>query len=385
MGIMAPPLQISIPQTSTVSSGAASKSYTIYHISLTLPLRVHVLQKRYSDFTALQAQLSQQTGSSPPVPLPPKSWLRSTVSSAALTAERRAGLESYLRAIVESDDPRWRQSSAWREFLSLPANLVASSTNSAKRDDGESLDPSAWLALHRQVKTNIHNARLALRKRETATSAQEQHAASAEAKGELVKAATGIARCDGALKTLSSSDSSGGWDSNGSANNSLGEGELRRRKDYLFAARKEVEGLETQMRSLSLPNAASSGRTSDSLGPAAATQADKAALWAGTSTADAPQRATGRVLGGGAAPAKETDKTRALDNAGVLQLQKDVMAEQEQDVLELGKAVGRMREMGILINEELVVQNQMLGMLDQDVDRVQAKLDVGKKRMAKIR
>ncbi|KAF2150994.1 Phox-like protein [Myriangium duriaei CBS 260.36] len=370
---MAPPLQISIPQTSTVGG---SKSYTIYHISLTLPLRVHVLQKRYSDFTSLQALLVSQTGLPPPVPLPPKSWLRSTVSSAALTAERRAGLESYLRGIVDSDDPRWRQSSAWREFLSLPAQLTA--TNETAQADA--LDPQAWLALHRSVKTHIHTARLALRKRDAAGTAQEQHSASAEAKGEMVKAASGIARCEGALKGYSSADS-GGWGS-GEAGQ-LGEGELRRRRDMLFAARKEVEGLETQLRSLSLSERGDGGRGAGAA--AVATQADKAALWAGTSTGDAVasgQVRTGRVLGGGAA--KETDKTRELDNAGVLMLQKDVMAEQEQDVMELGKAVSRMKEMGILINEELVVQNQMLGMLEQDVDRVQGKLDVGKKRMAKI-
>ena len=88
------------------------------------------------------------------------------------------------------------------------------------------------------------------------------------------------------------------------------------------------------------------------------------------------------MLGG---PLKETDKTRELDNSGVLQLQKQVMEEQEQDVLEIGKAVSRMKEMGIMINEELVVQNQMLNLLEGDVDRVQGKIDVGKKRIEKIR
>ena len=346
---MPPPLQISIPQTSTGSSGPGSKTYTIYHIRLTLPLRDHVLQKRYSDFTALHASLTEQAGSAPPAPLPPKAWLRSTISSAAVTSERRAGLESYLRSIIDSDDPRWRQSSAWRTFLALPTTLTTPVTT----EETSALDPSAWLSLHREVKSHLHTARLALRKRDAAPTVADQHASSAEAKASLVKAATAIARCDSALQTPGSE---------------LGDRELRRRKDLLFAVRAETEALETQMRALPPPT------TTDATSSAAATQADKERLWAGV-------KPGGRVLGG---PAKETERTREVDNTGVLQLQRDIMEEQDEDVLELGKAVSRMKEMGIRINEELVVQNKMLDLLDGDVDRVQSKLDVGKKRIAKI-
>jgi len=43
-----------------------------------------------------------------------------------------------------------------------------------------------------------------------------------------------------------------------------------------------------------------------------------------------------------------------------------------------------MKEMGIQINEELVVQNSMLGLLEQDVDRVGGKIDVARKKIGKI-
>ena len=39
---------------------------------------------------------------------------------------------------------------------------------------------------------------------------------------------------------------------------------------------------------------------------------------------------------------------------------------------------------GIMINDELTVQNEMLGILEGDVDRHQAKLDVAKRRIGKI-
>ncbi|TKX18754.1 PX domain-containing protein 4 [Elsinoe australis] len=380
---MPPPLQISIPSTHTAPN---PKPHTVYNITLTLPLRSHILQKRYSDFTDLHTSLTSETKTAPPLSLPPKSWLRSTTSSPALTEDRRKGLESYLRAILDSDDGRWRQSKAWRDFLELPKGLTASSSSrstgaaagsdwgdtSSSSAGGEKLDANAWLGVHRDIKTQIHNARLGLRKREAAATTTEQHAAAVEVKGQLVKAATGIARCEGALKGLGAGE--GGW------SGGLGEGEIRRRRDLLVAARKEVEGLETQLRSLAVKSLGPGGE----MGSAVASQADKKGLWEGTSAGSGSARPgvkTGRVLGG---PAKETERTRELDNKQVLQLQKDVMEEQEQDVLEIGKAVSRMKEMGILINEELVVQNQMLGLVEADVDRVQSKLDVGKKRMAKI-
>ncbi|KAF4552176.1 PX domain-containing protein 1 [Elsinoe fawcettii] len=367
---MPPPLQISIPTTHTAPSPSP---HTVYNITLTLPLRSHILQKRYSDFLTLHTSISSETKSPPPLSPPPKSWLRSTVSSPALVESRRRDLESYLRAILDADDSRWRQSKAWRDFLSLPASLSAPKGGSASggAEAGDKLDANAWLALHRDVKAQIHNARLGIRKREQAGTTTEQHAAAAEVKGALVKAATGIARCEGSLKALSSGDGES-W------GGGLGDGEVRRRRDLLVAARKEVEGLETQLRSLAVKSLGPGGE----MGSAVASAADKKGLWEGTSAATGSSGIkTGRVLGAH----KETERTRELDNKQVLQLQKDVMEEQEQDVLEIGKAVSRMKEMGILINEELVVQNQMLGLLESDVDRVQGKLDVGKKRIEKIR
>lgn len=78
-----------------------------------------------------------------------------------------------------------------------------------------------------------------------------------------------------------------------------------------------------------------------------------------------------RVLGG---PAKETERTRELDNQGVLQLQKQIMQEQDEDAQDLALVVRRMREMGVAINQEIVEQNVMLGLLDEDVDRYVTRL-----------
>ena len=304
-------------------------------------------------------------GSAPPVQLPSKSWFTRTISSPALTEERRKDLEAYLIGINEAGDDRWRSTSAWRSFLNLPGSTgarssLASDLPSALNGPGGTptlTDPVVWLDHHRDLKSQIHDARLALTRRDQASTALGQHEASAQAKKCLVKAGTMIGTLDTGLRTLSSGSIKGG--------SSLGEGELRRRRDLISSARRELEGLESLLSAMA---------TKSALDKTVANAAEKSSLVG----APRSKPATGRVLG------KETSKTRALDNQGVVQLQKQLMQEQDEDVNILAKAVAKQRELGVQIQEELEVQNEMLGMLDEDVSRVQGKMDVARKRITKI-
>ncbi|KAF4177788.1 hypothetical protein CNMCM8060_005306 [Aspergillus lentulus] len=87
---------------------------------------------------------------------------------------------------------------------------------------------------------------------------------------------------------------------------------------------------------------------------------------------------SGRVLG------KETERTRELDNQGVLQLQKQTMEDQDMSIEELRKIVQRQKELGIAINAELEIQNELLKLTDEDTDRLEKKIEIGKKRVGKI-
>ena len=374
---MAPALEISIPKASTATP-SDGKAYTVYHITLQLPLRRHEIQKRYNDFVSLNETLISQTGQAPPIALPAKSWLRRTVNNQALTEERRQGLEKYLRIIIGSDDARWRSSTAWRSFLNLPSGVSTISANgtlsNARRPGsaGGITDPNQWLDVHRELKSQIQSARQQLKQRQAATTAHSQHSCSAEAKASLVRAAASIQQLEDGLKSIadSSKGDDGGW--GGSKN--LGDGEIRRRRDLIGAARNEVEGLEGVLRSM----ATKAAKTSSAVDTGAlATQGDKEQLWKGTSAA----KPSGRVLGG---PGKETERTRELDNAGVLQLQQQIMQEQDEDVMLLGKTVSRLKDMGIMMDEELTIQNAMLSVVDSDADRLQGKLNVAKNRIKKI-
>lgn len=379
-------LEISIP---TTSISATQPPYTLYNITLRLPLRSFTISKRYSEFTTFHNTLVSQTNLPPPAPLPPKSWFQNTINNATLRESRRETLEAYLRAINESEDPRWRNSPAWRAFLNLPSlpsnnnnnnggastRLHAAITDPGDSEGGGITDPILWLDCFRDMKGHLHDARLYLTRRDQETTPQRQHESSARAKSELVRAGGLIASLESGLRNLSNSSSGGGEENNAgsrpgsklgrrntattatawsvSGNNTLGEGEMRRRKDLLINARKEKDGLED------LLNAMAAKSRIDS---AVASIQDKEALM-GTQGGKKAIRSSGRVLG------RETERTRELDNSGVVQLQKQMMEDQDVAVDELMRIVNRQKELGIAINNELQVQNELLNLADEDATR----------------
>ena len=360
---MAPPAEISIP--STIVSSSESKPFTLYNITLRLPLRSFVVQKRYSDFTALHAALASQVGAPPPKPLPPKSWLKSTVSSPELTEDRRRGLEAYLRAIAESPDRRWRDTKTWRGFLSLPSSSTTASAASAqgmvRSAAVGAADPATWLDLHREMKGCLHAAQSQLTRRDGAHGASNTSAAAeagSAAKRELIKAGTMLGNLTEGLRSIQE-------------NGRVGDGEVRRRRDLLGAARVERDGLEKLSNTISPSQSARGAAGRD--GPD--TGGDRTSLLGGGPSAGA--RPGGRVLG---APPPPTDQTRARAHAQLRAVPQRVMDDQDDSVTQLTAVVRRQREIGVAIRDEVERQGEMLDMLGDDTDRVGAKIRVAKGR-----
>lgn len=361
---MAPPPEIAIPSTS-VSNEGSSKPFTLYNITLRLPLRSYVVQKRYSDFARLHATLVQQVGAPPPEPLPGKHWLKSTVKSADLARDRQLGLEKYLRSIAETPDRRWRDTSAWRSFLNLPSSSsTANSDVSAAGRVGSAAagaaDPATWLDVHRELRQGLVEARQCLSRRDGAADGDDGTAvgeAGAAAKRALVRAGSLLAALSDGLRRMQESSR-------------LGDGELRRRRDLVSTARMERDALERL--SNSTPRSSSGGGGGQ--GPASASASEKAALLQGG-------RAGGRVLG---APLPETYKTRELDNQGVLLLQKQEIQAQDEQVEALAAIIRRQCDMGLKIHDEVEAQSEMLERMDQDAARVQCKVAVANRRIRKM-
>lgn len=357
--------EISIP---TTSDSDPPNQYTIYHIRIRLPLRSFVVSKRYSDFATFHTTLLSQVTAPPPVSLPGKSWFARTVTNPAYREQRRAGLERYLKAINNGPDTRWRNTPAWRAFLNLPSAVAAggggpangtspsssqspsSSAASATASlhaaittpTGPVVDPTLWLDCHRDLKTHLHDARLQLTRRDQATSPQRVHECSALARSSLLKVGTLLGALEEGLRGQ-------GGDRAVWGATRLGEGELRRRKDLIVSARKERDGLESLLHAIN--SARSRGSQPADEEPPSRFGNPRSKL------------KTGRVLG------KETDQTRERDNDGVLQLQKDSMNQQDLDVEQLRKAIARQKELGIAINTELELQNEILAQTEEDASR----------------
>ncbi|KAK1756284.1 vacuolar morphogenesis protein 7 [Echria macrotheca] len=373
---MAPPVEISIPTTSLSNPPDGSKPYTLYNITLRLPLRSFVVQKRYNDFVALHHSLTSLVGAPPPEPLPAKSWFKSTISSPELTENRRVGLERYLRAIAEPPDRRWRDTPAWRAFLNLPSSGGRESVSGVSIDGrvpaiglrdataAAASDPGTWTDLLREMKAALHEARVALGKRDSATENGARVEAGSQAKRALIKAGSLLTSLNDGLRVLQETGK-------------LGEGELRRRRDLLAVARVERDGLDKLSSSLAASGAVAGGGRQ---GVASASERNQLMGGSPGPSLHGP-RPGGRVLG---APLPETERTRELDNEGVLLLQKDIMREQDQDVEALGRIVQRQKEMGLAIHDEVERHKLMLDRLNDDVDIVDRKLRVAKDRAKKL-
>jgi regulator of vacuolar morphogenesis len=369
------PLKISIP-AAREKSPEHGKAYTEYSIKVEhpFPRAATSLAKRYSDFSALDASLRAAAGCAPPAALPAKSWgfggllgLGGATASPDAVEKRRAGLEQYLRAIEGADDGRWRSAAPYRAFLELDDKDAKKAAASAGSQYGKDAvrDSSDWLDKHSELKSSLQDARRSLTAREQAAAATAQHEAAANAKKSLMRAATLIAVLEEGLGRLSGSSRDEGSEK-------LGDGEVRRRRDMISGLRKEKDGLESVLTSMAV-KAANAGSLSAS--SAAVTQEQKAGLFKG-----ATKPSGRRVLG---APV-ETERTRQLDNEGLVQLRKQIVAEQDEDLVDLTLVVRRMKEMGAAINTEIVEQNELLGLMEDDVERVDGKIKIANKRIKKL-
>jgi regulator of vacuolar morphogenesis len=215
------------------------------------------------------------------------------------------------------------------------------------------------LEVHKQTKILLQDARQHLSRRSTAPTIKDQHSASAAAKRCLVLAGTKVTTLQNGLN---SSDYGRG---------SLGEGEIRRRRDLIRELNTEILGLErlsqalaTQRTTLSVPNASDSPNN-----PLFTSQQQQTPV------------SIRRVFG---APPPETERTKGLDNSEILQLQTTIMKEQDDQMDEFLKQVRRTRGIAEQIHEELDSQIELLGGLEEDIDRVDGKIKRASKRADKL-
>ncbi|KAI9252980.1 hypothetical protein BDA99DRAFT_177092 [Phascolomyces articulosus] len=384
------------------------KPHTVYCVEVHAAVRTWVVWKRYSDFEKLHNQFeSIFPKHHVPMQLPTKSFFPPTFNDAAKIDTRRRGLEEYLRAILSHRDDRWRQTDIWKDFLAIPhGNHKSGNGGGAGTGTGgtTTYTSETWLDEYNAMTDAARQVRSLINKRGTHNARNEisaSHNCTVQAKKLLVTLSTKISHLDAALKGLSD----GGHDGGGIM---MAQGELLRRQDMLTSLRDEKDALlklvnsgrQEQELLKQTPRRSQTTRVINEK-PQAQEQQDEFNFGFPThpqqQQQQQPVRQTakrsatigpGRAFGAAAAAqqrAKETEITRGLDNDGLLEYQKQVMDDQDQQVEQFSALLAQQKQLGFAIGDELETQNEILDELDAGVDRTGLKLKFASKKLGTIK
>ncbi|KAI8379503.1 Phox homologous domain-containing protein [Radiomyces spectabilis] len=335
------------------------KPHTEYKVEVQAAVRHWHVWKRYTDFVKLNAQFQAIFPKHPlPVELPSKSFFTRTFDTPLKIDDRRRGLETYLRGILSSRDDRWRQTSLWKEFLAIPASRTA--------DNSILYSSESWLDEYNDMTNTAREIRSLINRRATHIARNEisaSHNCSVQAKKLLMTLSSRLSSLDAGLSGVASED--------------MSSGELRRRRDMLSNLKEERDGLMRLIQS---------GRQEQDLlyqslptGPAMRVNEMHGDKSVSMASAQRPLQGQPMPL------ATETEVTRGLDNEGLLQYQQQVMKEQDDQVAQFSAILARQKQLGLVIGDELDVQNQLLDELDGDVGRTHTKLKFANKKLEKIK
>lgn len=296
-----------------------------YAVEVHVPSRVWTVYRRYSEFEALCRDVEQEiqltsgkgkgreTYSLPA--LPPK---RAAFGSVILTPwrglsgnkdadfvqDRQVGLEKWLRSIIGArEGEQVRQTHAFKAFLEITASATSAKAKSAEY----TFTSQSWLEEYHACEAVAKDAQAQLNRRDSLSDRGDStasHQANLEAKkllAALVKRISTLAK---------------GLDELGQSKGGLSEGEMRRRTDMVAKLQDRAEVLGKM--ALATNARTRGGSTKDAYQTPDTTASRNALLGPQVPGSNKPVT---RVLGQKAKPMEETAETRALDNAGLLQLQ----------------------------------------------------------------
>lgn len=331
------------------------KPHTIYEIRITNAVRSWEMWRRYSEFVELHEELIKSAGSEPPAELPGKHiWsLKSSFHNEKLIEERKAGLEQYLRTIVANRDNKWRDSTAFRQFLGLPVSKYQE-TQAAKAARPQ-FSTASWIEEHNELQTLSRDVKASLNKRDSLwdrADTRGSNTANIQAKRQLADLVDRVGYLATGLQSLSEAG--------------LSPGELQRRTDMVTRLQDDCEQLNRVVAIARNPNrpAAQVPTSADAM-----TSNPRTSLLSGPST-----RPITRIFGAPQQAPQETEETRPLDDRGVLQLQKQKVKDQDTMLDTLSAILTRQKHLGMAISTEIDEQNKILDDMTDDVDRVSGKI-----------
>lgn len=321
-----PMATISIPDTTV------DNNVTFYCIKISLPLRSISVSRRYTDFVNLTDGLCRDLGISRkdfPYPLPPKAGLFGSKST--VIADRKVRLSTFLNSVIR--DREVQNSPRVHRFLELPVNFRFTTDhfkelgkNVSGIGDSDGIDSLQWLSYFRHVRSSIS----ALPKpTDLGSRLETRESLSKNILPSLEKLSSSL----GALADSGAIDKS----------------ELSKRTALLLGLQAEIE-----------KHTATGSNTT------------------------VPQTTLGRIFSMAREPPQETDKTMALDNRQLLQQQQLVHKQQDQELEQLRKIIGRQKQIGEAIHREVEEQNEMLDEFSAEVEASSDKLKSARSRARQI-
>ena len=353
------------------------KPHTVFRIDIQAHVRSWQMWRRYSEFADLHTELTKSVGAPPPSPLPPKhafAMLRSPKNE-ALLEERRAGLETYLRAIVSAKDSRWLDAFSFRDFLGIPIGKqqAVSGIGDLASIGGKDLlqfTSSTWLDEHMDLQSRVRDIRADINKRDAFSERGDvggAHSTNVQAKKKLAGVLTRVGTLVAGLDTLV-------------VQSGMSEGEVQRRTEMVARLQDDCEKLAKMLTvaSRQQPSSSPAARNITS-----ASSSDRAALFGSGGQPSVSSKPIARVFGV-PQPPKETEETRPLDDHGLLQLQQAKMDQQDAQVSQLTAILQRQKQLGNAINSELAQHIELLDGLHNDTERVGGKLIAAKKQLNRL-
>lgn len=237
---------------------------------------------------------------------------------------------------------------------------------------------ASWLDEHAELQSRIRDIRADINKRDALSDKGDisaAHTANVQAKKKLAAVLSRLGALGSGVEDL--------------AKAGMSQGEIQRRTDMVARVQDECEKLGTMVTTLPASSRTGAGSVSGTgfgaIGGFGAPASDAArnTLFSASTLLNTSQKPVTRVFGRPAQP-KETDQTRPLDDQGLLQLQVSQMDQQDVHVSNLSAILQRQKQLGIAIGNEIAVHNEMLDELNNDADRVGAKLSSAKKQMNRL-
>ncbi|ORZ35055.1 hypothetical protein BCR44DRAFT_1434997 [Catenaria anguillulae PL171] len=259
-----------------------------------------------------------------------------------------------------------------------------------------------WLDRYHRVQAAIIDVRKAALDRDTRVAQGDTLRASQVGTQAVHDADTILREIDALDLALSSSAASSAASTLGAP--AVSAKERVRRGNLLLSAKQEILAVQQRLNVSSYYDSGTGAGTSGARSPAfaslvgstAASPARGGQQTPTTLSSSSPSHAQSHSTGGGRRvvgrahspgsamlPGTLTPPT-TYGNSGLLQLQRAQMADQDHAVEQIGAVVGRLKNLGHVMNEELEAQNQLLDETKEDVDRVAGRMRAAEKKIKKL-